>query len=92
MNYSVLVEKAAQKGIKKAPRNVQNKFAIWVNLVESQGLTEVRRIPGFHDEPLVGKRKGQRSIRLNRAWRAIYRESPGILTLVLVEEVSKHEY
>ena len=27
---------------------------------------------GFHDEPLRGQRHGQRSIRLNRAYRAIY--------------------
>lgn len=68
MANQVLVEKAAKKGLKNAPPNVQNKFAIWVDLVESQGLEETRKIPGFHDEPLVGKRKGQRSIRLNRSW------------------------
>lgn len=37
-----------------------------------RGLYEVRKIPGYHDEPLKGKRTGQRSIRLNRAYRAIY--------------------
>jgi proteic killer suppression protein len=57
------------------------------------GLPAVRKISGFHDEPLKGKRKGQRSIRLNKAWRAIYRVAkPGIINLVLVEEISKHEY
>lgn len=92
MSHQILVEKAAKKGLKKAPSVIQNKFAIWVNLVETQGLLETRKIPGFHDEPLHGKRKGQRSIRLNRSWRAIYRESSGLLNLVIVEEVSKHEY
>jgi toxin HigB-1 len=91
--YDVLIEKEAKKGLKNAPRNVQNKFFKWVDLVESIGLPAVCKIPGFHDEPLKGKRKSQRSIRLNRAWRAIYRvESPGKVTLVLVEEISKHEY
>jgi len=93
MSYEVLIKKDAKKGLKDAPPNVQNKFFKWVELVESAGLPAVRKIPGFHDEPLKGKRKGQRSIRLNRAWRAIYRiTTPGKITLVLVEEMSKHEY
>ena len=93
MSYDVLIERDAKKGLKSAPPNVQNKFYKWVELVESLGLPAVRKIPGFHDEPLKGKRKGQRSIRLNKAWRAIYRvATPEKITLVLVEEISKHEY
>lgn len=92
MSHQVLIEKQARKGLNKAPKQVQNKFAIWVNLVETLGVKEVKKIPGFHDEALVGKRKTQRSIRLNKAWRAIYRESSGLLNLITVEEVSKHEY
>jgi hypothetical protein len=34
----------------------------WVDDVEERGLEEVRKIPGWHDEPLKGERKGQRSI------------------------------
>ncbi len=61
--------------------------------VRYQGLQEVRRIPGYHDEPLQGIWHGYRSIRLSRAYRAIY----GITTdesveLVYVERVTKHEY
>lgn len=53
----------------------------------------MRKVPGFHDEPLKGDRKGQRSIRLNRAYRAIYVVSKGgAVELVSVEEVSKHDY
>ena len=36
------------------------------------GLRETRKIKGYHDEPLQGDRKGQRSIRLNKAYRAFY--------------------
>ena len=39
-----------------------------------------------------GKRKGQRSIRLNRAYRAFYVVSKGAAEFVSVEEVNKHEY
>ena len=92
MTYDVLIEKEAKKGLTNAPENVQNKFYNWVELVVSLGLPTVRKVPGFHDEPLKGKRLGQRSIRLNKAWRAIYRAtSAGKVTLILVEEVSKHE-
>jgi len=56
-------------------------------------LEEVRKIPGYHDEPLKGRRAGQRSIRLSKAYRAIYvlLES-GSIEFVSVEEVSKHDY
>jgi proteic killer suppression protein len=57
------------------------------------GLEEVRKIPGFHDEPLVGRRRGMRSIRLSRAYRAMYRlVRDGNIELVSIEEVSKHDY
>jgi hypothetical protein len=32
----------------------------------------VRKVPGFHDEPLSGKRFGQRSLRLSKSYRAFY--------------------
>ena len=54
---------------------------------------ETRRIPGFHHEPLQGKRKGQRSIRLSKAYRAIYSvDSKGAAQVAEIREVSKHEY
>lgn len=64
-----------------------------MDLVEHEGLEESRKIPGFHDEPLKGKRKGERSIRLSRAYRAIYSvRSKGKISIAYVEEVNKHEY
>ncbi len=53
----------------------------------------VRKVPGFHDEPLRGKRQGQRSIRLNKAYRAIYVvDSSGNTHIAEILEVNKHEY
>jgi hypothetical protein len=46
----------------------------------------------LHDEPLKGDRKGQRSIRLNQAYRAIYVVVSGAAQFVRVEEVNKHRY
>ncbi len=65
---------------------------IWVAAVEHDGLEEVRKVPGYHDEPLRGDRSGQRSIRLSRAYRAIYEIKQDTAHFVSVEEVSKHEY
>ena len=70
-----------------------DKFESWVDAVERDVLEMTRRIPGYHDEPLLGSRKGQRSIRLSRSYRAIYViGNAGLIEFIEVEEVSKHEY
>ena len=57
------------------------------------GISKVRTIPGFHDEPLKGNREGQRSIRLNKAYRAIYIENEKKeVTIISIIEVNKHDY
>jgi len=62
-------------------------------MVGDEGLAEVRKIAGYHDEPLKGKRKGQRSIRLNIAYRAIYViNEENVLQFVEIIEVNKHDY
>lgn len=82
-----------RKRLKKIPGYVVDKLYAWVAAVEQYGLREVRKVPGFHDEPLIGNRKGQRSIRLTKAYRAIYSEHlDGEIDVILIEEVSKHEY
>ncbi|MFM8410316.1 MAG: hypothetical protein ACKOCT_08560 [Alphaproteobacteria bacterium] len=65
---------------------------VWVMAVEHDGLEEVRRVPGYHDEPLKGSRLGQRSIRLSRSYRAIYVIKGEAAVFVSVEDVSKHRY
>lgn len=56
-------------------------------------ITTVFKVPGYHDEPLKGTRKGQRSIRLSKSYRAIYIiRSNQSIKFVSVEEVSNHEY
>lgn len=57
------------------------------------GLREVRKRPGYHDEPLKGKRQGQRSIRLSRGYRAIYIiDELSKVHFVEIIEVNKHDY
>ncbi len=74
------------------PQHVAMKLAGWVEAVETTGLESVRKLSGYHDEPLKGNRKGQRSIRLSLAYRAIYTIRNEQLEFVSVEEVSKHDY
>jgi proteic killer suppression protein len=93
MIRQVQLTRDAQKDLHKAPAPIVAKFRIWVDDVEHNGLEQTRKRPGYHDEPLRGNRSGQRSIRLNRSWRAIYEvRGNGELAIVQVQEVNKHDY
>jgi len=55
---TVNISKNALKDLKKVPRPILDKFQSWIEAIEIEGLREVRKLPGFHDEPLLGKKKG----------------------------------
>lgn len=85
--------RAAYKSLAKLPLHIVSRLRTWIAEVEMLGLSEVRKYSGFHDEPLKGRRSGQRSIRLNRDYRAIYVETErGQIQIVTIIEVTKHEY
>lgn len=89
----VVLTKQAQKDLTKLPKEIRESLAFWINKVIFEGLSDVRKIGGYHDEPLKGDRKGQRSIRLNKAYRAIYIQTEsGEIELVTIIEVNKHKY
>jgi proteic killer suppression protein len=67
-------------------------FFLWQREVEAHGLSTVQKIPGYHDEPLQGKLKGVRSVRLGLGYRAFYRLRKDKIECVYVEEVNKHDY
>ncbi len=92
MVFRVRITRLAEKQLRKLPRHIVDNLMIWVAAVEHGGLEDVRKVPGYHDEPLKGDRSGQRSIRLSRAYRAIYEIKEDTARFVSVEEVSKHEY
>ena len=81
-----------KKQLKKLPVHIVVSFQNWVEDVEARGLEEVRKIPGYHDEPLRGEIKGLRSIRLSRGYRAYYQVIGGAIKFVNVERIDKHEY
>lgn len=91
--FKVIISEPAKKDLRKVPQYIAIKLYQWIEAVTHDGLLEVRKVSGYHDEPLKGNRKGQRSIRLNKAYRAIYVISDkGQMDIVEVVEVNKHEY
>jgi len=90
---TVSFSKQALKDLKKFPTYIAIKLQAWVDAVVHSGIEEVRKTPSYHDEPLKGDRSGQRSIRLNKAYRAIYVvEKDNSIRFIEVLEVTKHEY
>ncbi len=89
----VVLGPKAQRALRRMPKYIGDKLLGWVELVQAQGLEQARKVPGYHDEPLKGTRQAQRSIRLSKAYRAIYtlrREKTG--EVAVIEEVSKYDY
>ena len=91
--YVVEFSKFAAKQADKIPRSIKEALYLWKSSVEQFGLPEVRKSKGYHDEPLSGDRKGQRSVRLNRSYRLIYEQlDRGAVVVVGIQEINKHEY
>lgn len=88
----VVITKVALKQLDKVPTHIEQKLYGWAEAVSRDGLDEVRKVHGYHDEALRGERSGQRSIRLSLAYRAIYVIEHDAVEFVSVEEVHKHKY
>lgn len=93
MITEVRISRQALKELKRVPQYIQEKFRAWLVAVHNAGLEETRKRPGWHDEPLHGVRNGQRSIRLNKQWRAIYIiKEDGEIEFVEIIKVTPHDY
>jgi len=90
--FEVELSKGAKKNLRKAPKYIVTNLLSWVRVVEEFGVKYTRLLPGYHDELLKGNRKGQRSIRLSKSYRAIYVEKGEKQVIIEVLEVNKHEY
>jgi toxin HigB-1 len=90
---AVVLSVRARKDLRQCPAQIVRKFMAWVGSVQAIGLEEVRKLPGYHDEPLKGQWAGYRSIRLNKAYRGIYAiQEDGVVEFARVDAVNKHEY
>ncbi|ASD63980.1 type II toxin-antitoxin system mRNA interferase toxin, RelE/StbE family [Bdellovibrio bacteriovorus] len=87
----VRISRFAEKQLKRIPSHIKEALRYWAESIELIGLSQTRKLPGYHDEPLKGDRKGQRSIRLNRSYRAIYVETVKEIEIIVIE-VNKHEF
>lgn len=89
----VIWSKRLDKKLNTLPAFILKKFYAWVTQLRLSGVQETRKSLGLHDELLKGNRQGQRSVRLNYAYRAIYIEhTDRTISLVEIIEVNKHEY
>lgn len=89
----VIWGKRVARQLDRLPARIVKKFHVWVEHIRLAGLREVRKRPGYHDEPPSGDRSGQRSVRLNDAYRAIYVELlDRRIEMIEVTEVTKHDY
>ncbi|HLB41322.1 MAG: hypothetical protein A3F14_01890 [Gammaproteobacteria bacterium RIFCSPHIGHO2_12_FULL_43_28] len=57
--FKVILAKQAKRDLSKLPSHIVRKLMGWVDEVENTGLSEVKKIPGYHDEPLKGNRAEQ---------------------------------
>lgn len=89
--WKVLESRRAAKQLDKMPRQIVQKYEFWRLVVEHDGPTQLKLLSGFRDEALKGRRAGQRSSRLSRQWRVIYRVVAESVE-VHVLEVNPHEY
>ncbi len=91
--YKITINPKAKKQLTKIPFYIAANLQVWADAVKHDGISEVRKISGYHDEPLHGNRIGQRSIRLNKSYRAIYTElDSGEIHFIEIIEVHKHDY
>lgn len=88
MRVAILVK---EKQLRALPHHVLVALLAWADAVQAYGLEKVRMLVGYHDEPLKGKLRGLRSVRLNRGYRAVYRVVDDHVCVEVIE-VGKNVY
>ena len=89
----VLINKYANKDLKKIPKHIVIQFDLWVEIIEVEGFEAMQAIKGYNDHALIGDRKGQRSSYLSRSWRVIYTKgSDSNRNIIEVLEINHHDY
>ena len=89
--WTIREDSGIRKACARAPDSVVKKYELWKNIVSRHGPEKLREFPGFGDEKLKGRRKSQRSSRLNLQYRVIYVVDREIVT-VFVLEITPHKY
>ncbi len=80
-----------ERTCRRLPKAVVKKYELWKDIVYRHGPDKLREFPGFHDEKLKGKRRGQRSSRLSIQHRVNYEVEREIVTVYVIE-ITPHSY
>jgi proteic killer suppression protein len=91
MMWVIREHASIRKCCASAPELVVRKYELWKNIVFRHGPEKLKEFPGFHDEKLKGRRKGERSSRLSLQYRVIYAVDRRIVT-VFVLKITPHKY
>ncbi len=83
-----------EKQLKKIPEEIVFRLMRWTRTIQEFGLSEARKVKGYHGEPLKGcLRQGQRSVRLGIKWRAVYSLlKTNEFNIIKIAEVTPHDY
>ena len=92
MRWTVVLEKSAEKDLRKAPKHIVITFNVWRLQVIELGLTAVQGNPTWNDRPKKGKLSHMRSASLNKKYRVIYRVVYHIKDNQIVVEGVSHDY
>jgi mRNA-degrading endonuclease RelE of RelBE toxin-antitoxin system len=89
--WKVLEHHDIAKTVRRLPPWIAKEYEVWKDLIFRHGPEILRQYPGYHDEPLRGDRKGQRSSRLSRQYRVIYFVERQSVTIYVLE-ITPHHY
>jgi mRNA-degrading endonuclease YafQ of YafQ-DinJ toxin-antitoxin module len=88
MEWRVVESRLLLKQFQRAPREVQRDYGFWRDRVRDLG---PNLQGGYRTHALHGRRSGQRSARLGRQWRVIFRVVEDEL-IVEALELTPHNY
>jgi mRNA-degrading endonuclease YafQ of YafQ-DinJ toxin-antitoxin module len=88
MEWQVIESQLTARQLKRAPRDIQEKYAIWRARVETSG-PHLRG--GYRVHALQGNRKGEKAARLSRQWRVIFKVFEQQLVVEALE-LTPHKY
>lgn len=88
MEWRIVESRLLAKQLRRAPREIQQKYIVWRDLVKFQG---PQLKGGFRVHSLQGVRKGQKVAKLSRQWRVIFKVLEGELVVEALE-LTPHKY
>ena len=89
--WEIYEHRKIAKLLKSLPIDILKRYEKWKDIVVISGPKGLRLIKGFHDESLKGELKGNRSSRLGKKYRIIYKVVESNV-LVQVVDLTPHDY